>query len=625
MFCTSYKNQLNQQSQALAESKAMLEALNKTSAIIEFDLSGHILNANPNFLSTVGYSLSEIQGKHHRIFMLDQDANKPEYAQFWQTLSRGQALSQRFRRKQKNGDVIWLEASYNPVIDASGKAYKVVKFATNITEQVKAEIEAKAQIAAIHKVMAVIEFDSQGNILTANDNFCKTMGYSLSELQGQHHRIFAKPDYVQSSDYQNFWTQLRSGQAFSGTYQRFGKNGREVWLEASYNPIKDCDGKVCKIIKYATDIGSNANSQLLERVIKDASKVILAIQEGDLTASMQVHTDAKNPSMYDKNIVQLVNAIQAMSSKLKSVIGIAVQASVSVSSSSAEVKVSAHQLSGSMQAQAAALENTSNSMRQMNEVIQTNTANAQSASQVAQDVQGKSRQGAQVMGQTLDAMNQIQESSHKIADIVTLIDGIAFQTNLLALNAAVEAARAGEHGRGFAVVAGEVRSLAQKSAEAAKDIKKLIDETVERVNQGSRLATQSGEVLQSITEAIGSVTSKVSEIATASVEQAQGIQQVNASIAQIEQVSQQNAALVEETSAAAESMSEQAQILQEDMAFFKTGQAMPAISRPKVSANAPTQAALPKPVLASKTPQKQPGLVKNSPKIVKKDDEWDDF
>ena len=571
MFCTKLKMQLNDLQAQLSDQNNLLDALHKVSAIIEFDMNGIILDANQNFLEAMGYELSEIKGKHHNIFIPESLRNSSEYQSFWDKLNQGQFVSMRFKRCKKVGGEIWLEASYNPILDAQGKPYKVVKFATDITKQVLHDLETDGQVAAINKVMAVIEFDPQGNILTANDNFLNTMGYTLAEIKGQHHQKFVTSDYAKSPEYQAFWEQLRHGQYQAGTFHRFDKNGTEVWLEASYNPIIDAYGKVLKIIKYASDIGSNKNSQLLESVIKDASSVIKKISNGDLTATMHNHIDPNTKTLYDKQIIQLTTAITDMDERLKSVIEVAINATVSVKASSNEVRNSAHHLNQSIQEQTNSLLETSQTMKEVNEAIQNNTHNAQNASGVALQVQDRTRESVHVMGQTIDAMNQIQASSHKISDIVALIDGIAFQTNLLALNAAVEAARAGEHGRGFAVVAGEVRNLAQKSADAAKDIKKLIDETVSRVDHGSTLATQSGEVLQGISDSIGSMTQMIAEIASLSKEQAKGVSEVGISISQIDQVSQQNAVLVEETSEAAISMAEQSDILSENMEFFNTG------------------------------------------------------
>lgn len=571
MFNNKLKTELKGLKVQLSTQSNLLEALYKVSSIIEFDMHGTILHANQNFLEAVDYELDEIKGRHHSLFVQEKLRNSAEYKAFWLKLNQGEFISKRFKRCKKTGEDIWLEASYTPVLDAEGRPYKVVKFATDITQQVLNELEADGQLAAINKVMAVIQFDPFGKILTANKNFLDTMGYTLSEIENQNHQLFVSDNYAESAEYDAFWQQLRQGQYQAGTFQRFGKHGSEVWLEASYNPIIDSNGEILKIIKYASDIGSNKNSKLLESVIKDASDVINKISNGDLTAAMHCHIDPNTQSLYDKQIIQLTDAVTDVDKRLKSVIEVAVGTTLSVMNSSNEVKKSAYSLNQSIQEQAASLLETTQAMKYINEAIQNNTLNAQNASNLALQVQGKAEESVDVMGQTIGAMSQIQASSHKIADIVSLIDAIAFQTNLLALNAAVEAARAGEHGRGFAVVASEVRNLAQKSAHAAKDIKGLIDETVSRVEHGSSLATQSGDVLQGICDSIGSMTQLIAEIASLSKEQAQGVSEVGIALSQIDQVSQKNAILVEETSEAAVSMTEQAETLSENMGFFNTG------------------------------------------------------
>ncbi|MFA6700931.1 MAG: methyl-accepting chemotaxis protein, partial [Thiomicrospira sp.] len=293
-------------------------------------------------------------------------------------------------------------------------------------------------------------------------------------------------------------------------------------------------------------VGINESMQALESAMNDIVRVVVAQSNGDLTNKITAD--------YHGELRILKEAVNNTADKLVEVVSQAIDASCVVSTAAAEVLEGSGSLSQRVQEQAAALEQTSSSMEQMNAAVQANTENAQQTAHVAHQVQSEVKQSAEVMQQTIAAMNAIQESSHKIAEIVTLIDGIAFQTNLLALNAAVEAARAGDHGRGFAVVAGEVRALAQKSAEAAKDIKGLIDESVTRIDEGTKLASQSGEVLQGINQSINGVADMISQIAQASAEQSQGIKQVHTAIAQIDSVTQQNAALVEETSAASESL-----------------------------------------------------------------------
>lgn len=265
MFCQKIKDDLSEQKAINKQQQGLIDAIERSKAVIEFDLSGNILRANDNFLNAIGYQSEEIVGKQHRLLVTQSYANSKEYEHFWQTLRHGEFVSDRFKRIKKDGSSIWLEASYNPVLDENNKPVKVIKFATDITDKVRQEFDDKAQIIAINKVMAVIEFDLEGNILTANDNFMQTMGYSLNEIQGQHHRMFVLPEYANSSDNKKLWQDLAEGNAKTGTFQRRNKQGQDVWLESSYNPILDEEGKPFKVVKYATDISQNENTRLLKR------------------------------------------------------------------------------------------------------------------------------------------------------------------------------------------------------------------------------------------------------------------------------------------------------------------------------------------------------------------------
>lgn len=379
----------------------------------------------------------------------------------------------------------------------------------------------------------------------------------------------------------------------------------------------------------------NTSLQSLELAIKDITRLVVAQSEGDLTHKIE--------SQYFGQLDTLKQAINSSVARLSDVVAQALNATHIVAGAADEVAKGSLDLSDRVQQQASAIEETSATMDEMNSVVEGNSRNASEAANVAITVKDKANQGVTVMQDTIHAMSAIQESSHKIADIVNLIDGIAFQTNLLALNAAVEAARAGEHGRGFAVVAGEVRSLAQKSAEAAKDIKSLIEESVSRIDQGSSLATRSGEMLNEINAEIDEFTRMIEDIAQGSREQAQGVSQVHSAITQIDSVTQQNAALVEETSAAAASMTEQSDILRSDMGFFKIDQSllrnasMRTTSSPTTH-SAPAAKKVATPMVASKAKAVSPAPAKptaapkaaapklSSPAQVKhNDDEWDEF
>ncbi|WP_052501699.1 methyl-accepting chemotaxis protein [Thiomicrospira microaerophila] len=306
----------------------------------------------------------------------------------------------------------------------------------------------------------------------------------------------------------------------------------------------------------------NQSLDKLDEVIRDIASVMQAQSNGDLTERVRVECEG--------DLSRLKQAINENADRLSAIINEVLIASDTVYGAAEEVSNGSDSLSESVQQQAASVEQTSATMTQITSAIDNNAHNAKSADKLEHALETHSQTAAKVMRETITAMEAIQQSSTQISEIVTLIDGIAFQTNLLALNAAVEAARAGEHGRGFAVVAGEVRSLAQKSAEAAKDIKGLIEKSVERINQGTQLASESEEIISKMNESIGEVTKMIAGIANASVEQAQGVNEINQAIGLIDNVTQQNAALVEETSAAAESLKDQAKLLSESVSFFKT-------------------------------------------------------
>ena len=214
-------------------------AIRKSQAVIEFSMDGTILDANDNFLKALGYTLDEVKGKHHSIFVDEAYRQSGDYREFWAKLNRGEYVANEFKRIGKGGKEVWIQASYNPIMDLNGKPFKVVKYATDITQQKLTNADYSGQIAAIGKSQAVIEFKMDGTILTANDNFLKTLGYTLDEVKGKHHSMFVEEAYRQSPDYREFWAKLNRGEYQAAEYKRIGKGGKEVWIQASYNPIMD--------------------------------------------------------------------------------------------------------------------------------------------------------------------------------------------------------------------------------------------------------------------------------------------------------------------------------------------------------------------------------------------------
>ncbi|WP_207848020.1 MULTISPECIES: PAS domain-containing methyl-accepting chemotaxis protein [unclassified Pseudomonas] len=254
MFFKRHQSALNDLQHTITEQNGLLEAINRSMAVIEFDLNGVVLTANDNFLKTMGYRAEQVIGQPHRLFCTPEFGRSAQYSELWTRLKNGQFQSGTFERINSQGQPIWLEANYNPIKDASGRVVKVVKFAMDVTSKVQQESEANAKLQAIDRAMAVIEFDLDGGILTANQNFLTRMGYTLAELKGKHHRLFCRAELVNSSAYEDFWRRLNQGELFQGQFERVDKRGQSVWLEANYNPVYDAAGRLCKVVKFATDV-----------------------------------------------------------------------------------------------------------------------------------------------------------------------------------------------------------------------------------------------------------------------------------------------------------------------------------------------------------------------------------
>ncbi|WP_088330387.1 methyl-accepting chemotaxis protein [Lacimicrobium sp. SS2-24] len=533
----------------------MLDALDRSQAVIEFTPEGNIITANENFLSTMGYRIEDIVGKHHRIFVEEKEHQGSDYANMWKSLREGQYQAGEYKRITKSGKEVWIQASYNPILSPSGKVTGVVKYATEITAQKNQNADYEGQIEAIGKSQAVIEFNMDGTIITANENFLNTVGYTLDEIKGKHHSIFVEPDYRRSQEYQEFWNQLNAGIYSNDEFKRVGKGGREVWIQATYNPILDLNGKPFKVVKYATDITGR------KAAINEIKRVLLSLSKGDLSTNVAMEFEGEFKQISDA-LSSFVDDLSGMISEIRSAADL-------INTASSEIAQGNADLSSRTEEQASSLEETASSMEELTGTVKLNSENANQANSLASQASTIATDGGELIEKVVVTMGSINESAQKISDIIGVIDGIAFQTNILALNAAVEAARAGEQGRGFAVVASEVRSLAQRSADAAKDIKSLISDSVGKIESGNELVTQSGKTMEEVVTSIKRVNDIMAEIAAASAEQASGIDEVGKAVSQMDEVTQQNAALVEEAAAAAESLQAQAESMAKQISMFK--------------------------------------------------------
>ncbi len=272
------------------ERTAWLAAIDRSQAVIEFDMGGHVLTANANFLDALGYTLPEIQGKHHGMFLTRTEREDPGYTLFWDKLNAGTFMTGQFKRIAKNGQDIWIEATYNPILDRNGKPFKIVKFAIDVTREKMEFSDLHGQVGAINKSQAVIQFDLGGNILTANQNFLDAVGYRLDEIQGRHHGMFVPPEERGSSAYAAFWEKLNRGEYQAAQFRRIGKNGREIWIEASYNPILDLNGKPIKIVKYAIDV--TAQAQLFANLATMIGEVNTAVAHSSSQAELAAGTSS---------------------------------------------------------------------------------------------------------------------------------------------------------------------------------------------------------------------------------------------------------------------------------------------------------------------------------------------
>ncbi len=646
-------NQVGEQRRQMIEADAKIRAISKSQGLIEFQMDGTILSANDNFLATLGYSMDEIKGKHHSMFIEENMKNSTEYREFWARLNRGENISGEYRRVGKGGKLVFVQCSYSAVSDANGKLLKVVKYATDTTKMVDERNQAKSlktivdeseaafmtinrdfvvtyinqqtekmiskyatvfranwpsvdfskivgsnidqfhknpqhqrlmlsdpsrlpyktdiqigpltfaltvtaqrdvagqyvgnalewkdvseirkqeflnadysgQIAAISKSQAVIDFKLDGTVITANENFLATLGYSMEEIKGGHHGRFVDDAYRNSSEYREFWARLNRGEFVAGEFKRICKGGKEIWIQGSYNPIMDQNGKLFKVVKYATDITSQVNSRNeMARILDlvNANATTLGSSAEELTAvSSQMASNAEETSA---------------------------QASV--------VSAASEQVSKNVQTVATGVQ-------EMNAAISEIAKNASDAARESQAAVTTAAAANMTIG-------KLGDSSLEIGKVIKVITSIAEQTNLLALNATIEAARAGEAGKGFAVVANEVKELAKETAKATEDISRKIEAiqgdtqgAVDSIRQIGEVIARINDISNTIASAVEEQTATANEMSRNVAEAAKGTSEIAQNITSVATAAQNTSQGATNCQQAAAEMSRMATELQE--------------------------------------------------------------
>ena len=567
-------------SKGSGDADGMIAAIQRSQAVIEFNLDGVIQTANDNFLKTLGYGLEEIQGEHHSMFVAPEERDSNEYREFWRTLNRGEFIQREFRRLAKGGREIWISASYSPVFDASGKACKVMKFATDITNRKIQELDAHGKMNAVDRSQAVIEFGMDGSIIGANDNFLKTMGYASDEIVGRHHRMFVDEVERESERYRDFWAGLNRGEFYSGEYRRMGKGGREVWLHGCYNPVFNAQGKPVKVLKFAVDITKRTQelqssvhleqqrANDMEHKANALLKVVASASEGNLSQTIDIGGDDV--------VGRIAGGLRKLLNDLRGSMTSIGQTAMGVASSSEELSAISQQLTSHSLSAAEQANSVSAGSEQVSANVSIVAASAEEMLASIREISKSATEAARVArtavakaDETNQTISRLGTSGLEIGKVVKVITSIAQQTNLLALNATIEAARAGEAGKGFAVVANEVKELAKETARATEEIGQQIEAiqgdtkaAVAAIRDVSEIINQVNDISSTIASAVEEQTATTNEIGRNVTDAAKATSDIAHNISHVARATEHTKAGAVDTQSAAQALTGMAAQLQ---------------------------------------------------------------